>query len=145
VTQQTRTAPPVVYLDAGKNLDKTIDLARFGARKDRVNVVIQRTLTTKKGDTRRIPILEITSEGNVMEIPAPRLRTPISALLTEADLAYRAGHMNIAKSNGHARFAEAVKVSRDYMAAKAEHDGSRKQRRQNRRRDRQQTPHRRAA
>jgi hypothetical protein len=141
VTQQTKSAPPVVRLNEGKNLDKTIDLARFGAAKDKVTVIIERTFTTKKGDPRRIPILEITPSANIQEILAPRLRTSIAAHLAEADLALRLGDMNRAKGNGHLRFAELVKLSRDYMAAKREWDeetraqkeASRKQRKQARR------------
>ena len=120
MTQQThQVAPPVVCLDETKNLDKTITLARFGARKDHVTVVIQRTRVTKRGDTRRTPILEVTPAGDVLEISAPRLRTPISAFLTDSPLNVRAG-------KGQTRFAEVVKMSRDYVAAEAEQEANRR-------------------
>lgn len=132
MTQQTHSAPPAVYLDELKNLDKTIDLARLGARKDHVTVIVQRLRTTKRGDVRRSPILEITPAGDVLEIPAPRLRTPISTSLSEADLLHRTGRMNVRSGEGHVRFAELVKVSRDYIAA-AEAEQSQKRHRGGRR------------
>jgi hypothetical protein len=133
VNQQTQSAPSVVRLDEGKNLDKTIDLARFGAVKDHVTVIIERTLTTKRGDPRRIPILEITPKADIREILAPRLRTPIAQLLTEADLDYRSARMNKRSAAGHVRLTEAVKVSRDYMRAKDEYDAENRSRKQRKR------------
>lgn len=129
-TQMASAVPPVVYLDERRNLDKTIDLARFGARKDHVTVIIQRTLTTRKGDPRRVPILQITPQGDIREIAVPTLRTPISASLADADFRYRTGQMNARQRAGHAAFTELVKLARDYVAAKAEHEQNRKQRRQ---------------
>lgn len=124
MTQQIRAATPVVYLDAKKNLDKDIDLARFGARKDHVTVILQRVFTTQKGNLRRTPILEITPKGDLLEILAPRLRTPIHEHLADADIAFRLGDMNRARAEGHLHFATLVKVSRDFLAAKRDWEAS---------------------
>lgn len=128
-TQTVSATPPVVYLDETRNIDKTIDLARFGARKDHVTVIIQRTLINRKGDPRRIPVLEITPDGDIREIVAPRLRTPISVLLADADFRHRTGQMNVRQATGHVALVNLVQRARDYVAAKTEHEQNRKQRR----------------
>jgi hypothetical protein len=128
---------PFVCLTESKNLDKDITLARFGAKKDRVRVVIQRTLQTRSGDTRRIPILEVTPAGDIVEVLAPTLRTPVSVRLVEADLDFRTGGMNRRARVGHNLFTEMVKISRDYLNAESEHEGNRRQRRQHERNARQ--------
>lgn len=126
-------APTTVYLRAERNIDKVIDLARFGARKDKVTVVIQRTITTRRGDIKQVPLLEVTPTGDVQEIMAHPLRASITARLTEADLDYRDAGMNKRAAAGHEHFARLVKLSRDYMAAEREHEQNRRLRRRHNR------------
>lgn len=68
----------IVRLREERKLDKQIDYSRFGARRDKVTVLIERTV----GD-RTLPVLEITPMGDIREISAPTLRTPIHRLFQE--------------------------------------------------------------
>lgn len=68
----------IVRIREERKLDKQIDYCRFGAKRDKVTVLIERMA----GD-RTIPVLEITPMGDIREIPAPTLRTPIHRLFQE--------------------------------------------------------------
>ena len=61
-----------------RNLDRQIDVCWKGAQKDHVYVVIERT--TKRGT--KLPIVEITPQGDIREVPAPTMRTSIRVLVT---------------------------------------------------------------
>lgn len=74
------TAPAqttIVRLAEERNLDRQIDICRKGAIRDRVRVIIERP--TKRGT--KIPVLEITPQGDIREVPAPALKTPIRLLV----------------------------------------------------------------
>lgn len=70
-------APAItVRLAEERKLDRQLDYCRFGARKDNARVIIERTVTSKNPHVpvRRVPILEITPDGDVREVPAPTLK-----------------------------------------------------------------------
>lgn len=128
--QPVTTTPPVVYftfpedmpLDRiRRRMDKEIDLARFGARKDNVTVIIRRAVPTHDvEDSPYRELLEITPEGDVREIDVPPLRVSIAARLTELDLLHRTGQMNVRAGLGHVRMAEVAKIAADYVSAENE-------------------------
>lgn len=59
-----------------KNLDRLINICRFGAIRDNVTVLIDRTIPSKHGP-RRIPIIEISPTGDFREVDAPPLRVTL--------------------------------------------------------------------
>lgn len=73
----TQPATTTIHLSEENNLDRQIDICRKGATRDHVRVIIERT--TKRGT--KIPLIEITPQGDIREVDAPTLRTPIRELV----------------------------------------------------------------
>lgn len=116
----TPATPPAVRLHADKNLDKSITAARLQARRDSVTIVLEKGVPRRDGTIRRIPILEITPHGDVLEVPAAMLRVPNAQRVTEADFDRRQGLMNARASRGHDNFARLIEDSHNYLQAAAE-------------------------
>ena len=77
-SSSTPRAPlTIVHMQEQRNLDRQIEVCRKGAQKDHVYVVIERT--TKRGTKQ--PLIEITPQGDIREVPAPTMRTSIRVLV----------------------------------------------------------------
>lgn len=76
------TADPgsVVHLPIERKLDRQLDVCRHGAKTDRCTVVIERRRTDRAGNVHSTPVIEITPEGDVNEIPVATMRTSLGEL-----------------------------------------------------------------
>lgn len=118
-----------IRLPEEKKLDKQIDICRFGAKRDNVTVLIERTITRKDGSTSTFPILEITPQGDLRETPPLGLRVTIGALMTCQHVRYLEGEMNVAMAEGHEKLDILVGQSRDILADARRRRSERKARR----------------
>jgi hypothetical protein len=113
----TLSSGKIVHFRAEKNLDKQIDLCRFGAQKDNVTVIIERVTERRDGTFRRTPLLEITPHGDVLEVPAARMRITLMEHAASAHLLYLEGGMNKQAAESHARLNELNRTTQDYIEA----------------------------
>jgi hypothetical protein len=114
---KTTTTTTIIRLPEEKKLDKQIDICRFGAKRDNVTVLIERTITRKDGSTNTFPIFEITPAGDLREVPPPSLKATIGARMREQHVRYLEGEMNAGMTAGHERLDALVGDSRDALAA----------------------------
>lgn len=114
----TKATTPVVCLPEEKNLDKQLSAARIRAQREHTTFIIERTLTRRDGSARRIPILEITPKGDLLEVPAPRLRVSLGARF-DWDMSHK--RVNNPLTDGRAVMSYLMKMSREYLAAEAEY------------------------
>lgn len=124
----TIATPPVVRLEADKNLDRSINLARLRAKKEGATVFIEKGIARRDGSIRRIPILEVTPQGDVLEVPAATLRTPIAQQVLEQDIVRHQGGLNARATRGHDRLVRVITDSMNYLKAATEHRLALKQR-----------------
>lgn len=99
-----------------KRLDKQIEICRFGAKRDNVTVLIERPHVRKTGETIMTPILEISPAGDIAEVLAPTLRTPIRIHMHDQHVRYLEGSMNAGMRAGHERLGDLVEDTRDTLA-----------------------------
>lgn len=129
----TSSATPLfVRLAADKNIDKTIAKARHGARTSGLLHIIEKEVARRDGSLRRIPILEVTPAGDVLEVPAAPLRVMTAQHITDADLDRRMGRMNARAARGHDNFARIMEDTRNYLQAAADLARDYRQQRQHR-------------
>ncbi len=77
------TSPRVVRMPLERNVDKQLELCRFGAQRDHMIVVLEREVTNASGHVvRREPVVEITETGDVREVAPRGLRVSLMDRLT---------------------------------------------------------------
>ncbi len=67
------TLATTIHLPEDRNIERQIAKARITAIKDKVRILIERT--TKRGT--KIPVMEITPQGDVREVPSPALKVTV--------------------------------------------------------------------
>jgi hypothetical protein len=119
----TSTTITTVHQPEDRNVDRQILKARATAIKDKVRVLIERT--TKRGT--RIPVLEITPQGDIREVPAPALRVSLrermNDLFTDPNL-----RPNTAAVDGYAHISMMVAESDRRIATKKARNQGRRDR-----------------
>lgn len=98
----------VVRLPEERNMNRLIDIVRLGARRDNAMVIIERHI-----GNRRVPVLEVTPEGDLCEVPAARLRTTIGAHMSEQHFRALTGQMNKRATAGHFTWERMVRRVRE--------------------------------
>jgi hypothetical protein len=95
----------IVHLPEERDMDRLIKVAKYGAKRDNVTVVIERRVAD-----RRTPLLQVSPDGRVKAIPASTLRVTVKDRLRASANINR----NVAATKGLARFsslgAEAERV-----------------------------------
>ena len=118
----------VAVVPEQRNLDRQIEVCRKGAQTDRVYMVIERT--TKRGT--KLPIIEITPQGDIREVPAPTMRTSIRVLINYL-LVDDTFYPNAAALTAYAWLSSLVAATDQRMNAKRSRNQERRERHQTKR------------